>query len=221
MPAHIFVRLGLWQESVDSNQAAAIAAAEATRQHMGEAHYQFHAMDFLNYSYMQLGEEAEARQVIDDLDKVPGRSEDIATNVRVNLMTRNLLELHHWKEALAMGPQGDVQDQQMIYELHAIAAARTGDVKLAKENLKSLETAIKHDREGSRNIKALRLQTSKAWISYAQGKQGKALKQMRAMADKQDMMILVRLLSLPVKCLRTCYWNFISLDLPWLSMKLF
>ena len=136
MPAHIFVRLGLWQESVDSNQAAAIAAAEATRQHMGEAHYQFHAMDFLNYSYMQLGEEAEARQVIDDLDKVPGRSEDVATNVRVNLMTRNLLELHHWKEALAMGPQGDAQDQQMIYELHAIAAARTGDVKLAKDNLK-------------------------------------------------------------------------------------
>ncbi|HEY2499088.1 MAG TPA: hypothetical protein VGK24_18645 [Candidatus Angelobacter sp.] len=186
MPAHIFVRLGLWQESIDSNQAAAVAAAEATQHHMGEAHYQFHAMDFLNYSYMQLGEEAKARQVIEDLNKVPGRTEDVTTNMRISLMTRNLLELHRWKQALAMEPQGDAQDLQMIYELHAIAAARTGDVKLARENLKGLETAIKHDREGSRNIKALRLQTSKAWIDYAQGKQGKALKQMRAMADRQD-----------------------------------
>ncbi|HEV7550586.1 MAG TPA: hypothetical protein VGP65_02835, partial [Candidatus Angelobacter sp.] len=57
MPAHIFVRLGLWQESVDSNLAAAAAAAEATEHHMGEAQYQFHAMDFLVYSYLQLGEE--------------------------------------------------------------------------------------------------------------------------------------------------------------------
>src|SRR5246127_1510222 len=48
MPAHIFVRLGLWQESIDSNLAAAAAAAQATEQHMGEAQYQFHAMDFFN-----------------------------------------------------------------------------------------------------------------------------------------------------------------------------
>src|SRR5438270_11551039 len=42
MPAHIFVHLGLWQESVDSNLAAAAAAAEATKNHMGEPQYQFH-----------------------------------------------------------------------------------------------------------------------------------------------------------------------------------
>ena len=72
MPAHIFVRLGLWQESVDSNLAAAAAAAEATKNHMGEAQYQFHAMDFLDFSYLQLGEEAKAHQVIEDLNKVPG-----------------------------------------------------------------------------------------------------------------------------------------------------
>jgi hypothetical protein len=77
MPAHIFVRLGLWQESVDSNLAAAAAAAQATQQQMGEAQYQFHAMDFLNYSYLQMGEQAKALQVIDDLNKVPGSRKEI------------------------------------------------------------------------------------------------------------------------------------------------
>src|SRR5262245_41880076 len=74
MPSHIFVRLGLWQESVDSNQAAAASAADATQHHLGEPHYQFHAMDFLNYSYLQLGEAGKARQMIEDLDKVPGKT---------------------------------------------------------------------------------------------------------------------------------------------------
>src|SRR5579864_6659282 len=72
MPSHIFVRLGLWQESIDSNLAAASAAAEATQKHLGEAHYQFHAMDFLDYSYLQMGEESKAQQIVDDLTKVPG-----------------------------------------------------------------------------------------------------------------------------------------------------
>ena len=132
MPSHIFVRLGLWQESIESNQAAAVAAADATEHHLGEAHYQFHAMDFLNYSYMQIGEEAKARQVIADLNKVPGRSEDVTTNVRINLMTRNLLELHRWKDAMALVPEGNANDQQMIYVLRTIAAARAGDARLAE-----------------------------------------------------------------------------------------
>ena len=85
MPAHIFVRLGLWQESIDSNLAAAAAAAEATKNHMGEAQYQFHAMDFLDFSYLQLGEEAKARQVVEDLNKVTGASEGWIKNLRVIL----------------------------------------------------------------------------------------------------------------------------------------
>ncbi|MGZ4875394.1 MAG: hypothetical protein ACXV5R_09515, partial [Candidatus Angelobacter sp.] len=143
MPAHIFVRLGLWQESVDSNLAAAAAAADATEHHMGEAQYQFHAMDFLDYSYLQLGEEAKARQVIEDLNKVPGSSEGWTKNLRVILTTRNLLELHRWKEALAFAPQGDAFDLQLIYALRSIAAARTGDRHAAEENYKSLKKALK------------------------------------------------------------------------------
>jgi tetratricopeptide (TPR) repeat protein len=186
MPSHIFVRLGLWQESIDSNQAAAAAAAEATQHHMGEAHYQFHAMDFLDYSYLQLGEEQKARQIVADLNQVPGRSEEITTNVRVNLVTRNMIELHRWKEALDFAPQGDALDQQQIYSMRTIAAARLGDLKAADENFKNIKKSGKNNRRKDEQLSSVRRQEAEAWLEFARGKHEKALRKMRAAADRQD-----------------------------------
>jgi tetratricopeptide (TPR) repeat protein len=186
MPAHIFVRLGLWQESIDSNLAAAAAAAEATEHHMGEAQYQFHAMDFLDYSYLQLGEEAKARQVIEDLNKIPGRSDEVTTNVRVVLATRNLLELHRWKDALAFAPQGDAFDLQLIYAVRSVAAARTGDRQAAEENYKNLKKALKQKSGRDARLEDYHRQEVEAWVSFTKGDDKKAVKRMRAAADRQD-----------------------------------
>ena len=186
MPAHIFVRLGLWQESVDSNLSAAAAAAEATRNHMGEAQYQFHAMDFLDFSYLQLGEEAKARQVIEDLSKVAGGSEGLIKNLRVIFTTRNLLELHRWQEALALPPQGDPFEFQLVYALHAIAAARTGDRHVAEENYKNLKKAMKQKRGRDSRLEDYRRQEVEAWVAFARGDNKKAMRLMRAAADKQE-----------------------------------
>src|SRR5690349_14508104 len=76
MPSHIFVRLGLWQDSIKSNIAANASGAHAAEMHMAEAHYQTHAMDFLNYSYLQSGQEAKAREVIAEEQNVVGASEE-------------------------------------------------------------------------------------------------------------------------------------------------
>ena len=186
MPAHIFVRLGLWQESVDSNLAAAAAAAEATKNHMGEPQYQFHAMDFLDFSYLQLGEEAKAQQVVEDLNKVTGASEKWIKNLRVILGTRNLLELHRWKEALAFAPQGDPFEFQLVYALRSIAAARTGDVKGAEENYKDLKKAMKQKGGRDTRLEDYRRQEVEAWVAFAKGDNKKALKLMRSAANKQD-----------------------------------
>src|SRR5436309_13142910 len=53
MPAHIFVRLGPWQDAITSNIAANASGAHAAEMHQAESHYQTHAMDFLTYSYLQ------------------------------------------------------------------------------------------------------------------------------------------------------------------------
>jgi tetratricopeptide (TPR) repeat protein len=186
MPAHIFVRLGLWQESIDSNLAAAAAAAEATKNHMGEPQYQFHAMDFLDFSYLQLGEEAKAREVVEDLNKVIGGSEGWIKNLRVILTTRNLLELHLWKDALAFAPQGDPFEFQLVYALRSIAAARTGDLKAAEENYKNLKKAMKQKRGKDTQLEDYRRQEVEAWVAFAKGNNKKALKLMAVAAHKQD-----------------------------------
>ena len=67
MPSHIFRRIGLWQESIASNLAAAASAAHSIEMHMAESHYEFHPMDFLDYSYLQSGQEAKARHLVEEL----------------------------------------------------------------------------------------------------------------------------------------------------------
>jgi tetratricopeptide (TPR) repeat protein len=187
MPAHIFVRLGLWQESVHSNLAAAAAAAEATKNHMGEPQYQFHAMDFLDFSYLQLGEEAKAQQVVEDLNKVTGASPGWIKNLRVILTTRNLLELHRWKDALAVAPQGDAFEFQLVYALRSIAAARTGGPHAAEENYKNLKSVMKKQKRGrDTRLEDYRRQEVEAWVAFAKGDNKKAVKLMRSAANKQD-----------------------------------
>jgi hypothetical protein len=186
MPAHIFVRLGLWQESIDSDLAAATAAAQATQQHMGEAHYQFHAMDFLDYSYLQMGEEAKARQIIEDLNKVPGAGAEEIENFRITFVTRNILELHHWKQGLELKPEGDAYHQQLIYATRSIAAARSGDRKAAVDNYNALKKILKSQRDNGSKLEDFRREEVAAWIDFAKGKGGKAVKLLRATADKQD-----------------------------------
>src|SRR5208283_1631829 len=54
MPSHIFARLGLWQDDINSNLAA-IRVADSMAAHHHVMHHKVHSMDFLEYAYMQIG----------------------------------------------------------------------------------------------------------------------------------------------------------------------
>src|SRR5580704_1045244 len=133
MPSHIFVRLGLWQDSIDSNIAASASAARAAEQHQAEAHYQTHAMDYLNYSYLQSGQEAKARDVIAHMDHVVGANDDMKAEHRAYLAARTALELHRWTEAANLAIPEVRQDQQdNTYWAKAIGEARSRDLAAAE-----------------------------------------------------------------------------------------
>src|SRR6185369_15170854 len=75
MPSHIFTRLGLWQESIESN----IASAQAARNHVVKtagnlgAKDELHAMDYLAYAYLQSAQDSKAKEIVDltlRIDKV-------------------------------------------------------------------------------------------------------------------------------------------------------
>src|SRR3970282_1212981 len=67
MPSHIFTRLGMWQESVESNLAsAATAQAWIAKTHPGATAFDaLHAMDYLEYAYLQMGRDAKAREIVE------------------------------------------------------------------------------------------------------------------------------------------------------------
>jgi tetratricopeptide (TPR) repeat protein len=194
MPSHIFVRLGLWQESIASNIAAAASGAHAIAMHQAEFHYQTHPMDFLNYSYLQAGQEAKARQVIADVQNVGGASDEEKADISAGFAARTALELHRWKEAATL-PVPKIREVWLdtTYWARAIGAARSGDVSEARADVAKLTEAVgareKHEKEQGYTVpteKATDLSEAEAWLLFAEGKHEEALKEMRAAADRED-----------------------------------
>ncbi|HEX5424007.1 MAG TPA: hypothetical protein VFW94_10685 [Candidatus Acidoferrales bacterium] len=194
MPSHIFTRLGLWQESIASNIAAAASARKATLAHEADAGYQTHAMDFLNYAYLQSGQAAKARQVVADLKNVPGASPDDIAEMEAEFVARDALETHRWKEAAALSvPNVKLSYQDTTYFVRAIGAARSGEPQAARADLAKLEEAVNAQRSEAHKMgyttasgPSIIQREAEAWIDYAEGKTGEALKSMRAVADKED-----------------------------------
>src|SRR5258708_2029499 len=66
MPGHIFARLGMWQADIDANVGSVAASHAAEGRKQSGAMDQFHSDDFLVYAYLQSGQEARAKAVLDD-----------------------------------------------------------------------------------------------------------------------------------------------------------
>jgi tetratricopeptide (TPR) repeat protein len=194
MPSHIFVRLGLWQESIASNIAASVSASHATEAHHAEPRYQTHAMDYLNYSYLQSGQEAKARQMVEDELHVAGASEEDKLDHQAIIMARNALELRRWNEAAAL-PVPAIRPSWLdtTYFARAIGAARSGDIAAARSAAQKLTELVAAREAKSRQEgyevsaeEATDLREAEAWLAFAEGKTSEAINEMRAAAGRED-----------------------------------
>ena len=189
MPSHIFVRLGLWQETVDSNlgamQAAEQDAAASQCERRGNT---MHAMHFLQYAYLQEGKLKQARDVANGSRKLPAVSGDCQLSADF-VAASFALDAHDWELARQLKPE---HADRPIYEsltwvAIGIGSARSGDVKRAQEAESALEKArdemAKRSPRGKGNaMEAYRLEVE-AWIADAQGDHAKAADTMRAAAE--------------------------------------
>ena len=185
MPSHIFVRLGLWQDSIDANLAAEAAAVRAAQLGGTQAmDYQIHAMDFLDYSYLQSGQAAKARALIAELANVPGASAADVANMQAVFSARNAVELHQWSEAAALPVPAGGGPVAMTYLAKTIGAARNGDASAAQQNLAKYEDAVAAagpDAEYSvASSASVGQKEAEAWVAFAAGKNSDALASMRA-----------------------------------------
>ena len=200
MPAHIFARLGMWQEDIDSNVRSIAATQKEAAMHMGGEGHQFHAMDFLVYAYLQTGREDEAQKIIDEVRAMPpmkdmyGLGFDPRQFALSAFPASYALELHRWSDAAQLSPvegAGD-SDQSITYTARAIGAARSGNVAQAGKEITQLEGiqkklgANKKKDHGEYEGVTDELTEARAWLAYAEGKHDDAVRLLRTIADKEE-----------------------------------
>ena len=189
MPSHIFTRVGYWQESIDSNVASGRVAKEA-----GDLQDQLHAMDYLVYTYLQLGQDKKAKDVVDAMNTVTGLNETYLAcpYARAISPARYAVERGDWKAAAALElhPSPLPQVQAITYFARAVGAARSGDPSSARAEVAKL--AEMHDKlvqakdaYWAEQVDIQR-QIAAAWVLYAEGKRNEALSAMSAAADAED-----------------------------------
>lgn len=201
MPAHIFARLGMWQESIASNLASLSAAEEATRSQRddgsGDA---LHATMYLAYSYLQAGQEEDAHGLAERVTTIQGATPGgIANNVSI-LEALYAVETHDWKQAATLTVRTDAFPYARVrtFWARAIGAARIGDISAARENIEKLNAArasslaymrsVDHQMHMGHSGNSVSVQQleAQAWLAWAEGRPAKALVMMRGAARKEE-----------------------------------
>ena len=198
MPSHIFARVGLWQDDINSNLASVAATRKTAAMHMGGEGHQFHAMDFLFYAYLQSGREADAKALMDEVKAMPEMHDMYGVGFDPHLATEAQfaalypLEMRDWATAAALKPvevEGTAQNS-FTYWAKAIGAAhlhQSGEVrkdvsameaihqKFVADNKKDFAEATDND-----------LKQAQAWLAFSEGKYDDAVEALRPIADKED-----------------------------------
>jgi hypothetical protein len=189
MPSHIFTRLGFWDESIASNQAARAAARE-----QGDVGEELHAMDYLTYAYLQRGRYAEAEQVVVELRAM----KDLAASqfkvgyAATAMPIRLAIEQHAWDGAVLLKPlpQSAPQVAALVYWARALAFARNGhprsadsEIDLLRESLRTLQTS--GNTYWATQVDVL-LKEAEAWRAAADAEPQAAVAGLRLAADEED-----------------------------------
>ena len=192
MPSHIFTRLGRWDDDIHSNLAS---KAEAERQH--ETADRLHAMHFLEYAYLQLGDLAKAKAIETEAMQVsqsefPTEREGYYFFVQVQFPTLYLLETQDWKAANSLhAPKNATPDFSAIINwAKAVSAGHLNDRAAAEAAVRDYDQDLEAVRHSTYAYVAEQMTTGQdeahAWLNFVEGKQTEAIALMSSAADKQD-----------------------------------
>jgi tetratricopeptide (TPR) repeat protein len=190
MPSHIFTRLGLWEDSISSN----LAAAAAARKH-GDPGEEFHALDYLVYAYLQLGRKDEAEKIRDHLPAAGDAKPSSVFKInfaKAAIRARCALEQQHWTEAENLVAEPGVQPQvaAISHWAAALGAAHAGNLPAARqhaEQVRRLSVELKEKGEAywAQQV-AIQGEEAGGWVAFAEHRTYDALRLLRMAADHED-----------------------------------
>ena len=185
MPSHIYSMVGLWDESVASN----LSALEIQPDY-------YHAADFAVYAYLQLGQDANARTMIDRSLATADRGDRpinfVNFTAKAAMPARYVLDRGDWAgaAALELKPSQYPMADSITRFARGLGMARTGNAAGAKaeiEAMKALRAALErvNDSYWADRTEEQMLAVS-AWVALKEGTRDQALRFMRAAAENED-----------------------------------
>jgi tetratricopeptide (TPR) repeat protein len=201
MPSHIFIRLGLWDESIQSNIASKDAAKCYAESAGIKGHWdeEIHAIDYLVYGYLQKRDTQHAKEVRDYLLSFEGV---YPANFKVayafaSVPARYVLENRLWKEAAALqvGPSYIPWNKfpwqaAITHFTRTLGFVHTNQLDSAHAALNTLnklhDELVSQKNTYNANQVDIQIKTAQAWILWKEGKSAEALTYMNQAADMED-----------------------------------
>jgi tetratricopeptide (TPR) repeat protein len=193
MPSHIFARLGLWEDDIRSNLASKAAAEVTTGAHIG-AENRLHAMEFLEYAYLQSGRFDEARAIVEEartVRKADSNYADYYDSVESRFPMLLAIETRDWAMAARLEPLPGTHwfGETLTVVARAVAAGHQRDANAGKAATAAFDALLVKASSpplppGSSAANAR--DEIYAWSAFAQGDVERALQLLRATADLQS-----------------------------------
>ena len=201
MPSHIFTRLGLWDESIESN-INSMSAAKCYAENSGmKGHWdeELHGLDYLVYAYLQEARDEKAKEQLEYLQSMnevaPLNNKDAYTFAAVP--TRYALERKDWKQAMALELKpADFPWENFPWERSVVSfgkvlgAVHLHNEAIAKEALATLytnhEKLIEKNKTYEANQVQVQIKASEGLIQYLQGHKDEAIRLLTEAAALED-----------------------------------
>ncbi len=200
MPSHIFTRLGLWDECIQSNlqsvaAAQCYAASAGIKGHWDE---ELHGLDYLVYAYLQKNEDSLAWEQVKYVNSI---TEVYPVNFKVAyafaaVPSRYVLENKQWKNAAALQLHSNFAWNQfpwqeaIVHFTRLLGFAHTNNMNAAKSELNKIDTlhAVLVQQKDAYKAKqlAIEMKSGEAWINFESGKKEQALELMKTAANMED-----------------------------------
>ena len=195
MPSHIFTRLGLWNESIKSNIDSANSAVCYAESVNPDANWvsEIHALDYLVYAYLQLGDNAKARLEMNkmlEIKEVFPSDHFASAYALIAVPSRLAIENKNWELATQLElPKTNLDWEKahwpkaMLHFSRALGFSNTGNSSQAEKELKSLivlrDKLIEAKNTYEMGQVTIQIEAIKGWIEYSKGNSEKAIEYMK------------------------------------------
>jgi hypothetical protein len=198
MPSHTFTRTGYWQDSIDSNVAAAAAAKRE-----GQTAEELHSSDYEIYAYLQTAQDEASRRVLGSLPEIASRFDPkLAISgaggpsdgyfALAAIPARYALERQDWKQAAQLTPRETSfpYTEAMTWFARGLGAAHLGQAPAAHESVAALKQIRERLLEAGESYWAHQVGIQElgvaAWVTLAESKKQEALRLMKSAAELED-----------------------------------